>query len=241
MLGWLKNAINAAVRLVVRVFATIWGVAVGLPDLVLGFLCWPEKKLRIQVFILSDQTGPVATEADLQAPIDYARNTFKQRFNVKLLPYGSQMVQIIKNPAPGAAMNPHAGFGALLDEYGEPGEFFAQHVAGWNGTPVSGTFPISVFVVADVGGDEYGGCSLGPLTDYVTIDTSAVKASGGEFGSPVTPAHISTLAHEVGHACNLPHWSWDQANLMYPHPDRGNDAHPLQKNLFRSSRHVLYW
>jgi hypothetical protein len=44
-----------------------------------------------------------------------------------------------------------------------------------------------VFAVHSIRG--FKGCSLGPLTEYVTVDRA----------SPVC------LAHEIGHARNLPH------------------------------------
>jgi hypothetical protein len=248
-MGWLKRAVKRAIkalaRVVVRLGYTLTGLALGVFDLFFGFLCWPKKKLRIQVFVLSDHSGPVVTDAELQPAIDYTRDTLKQRFNVELLPYGSRMVEIIKKPTPDAALNPRGGADALVDEMGgdgEAGEFFAQHLAGWNATPVSGTFPITVFVVADVQGD-HDGVSLGPLTDYVMVDPAAIKATGGIMGSPVDAANITTMAHEIGHACNLPHWYWSASNLMYPDSQNraGNEVIWFQRNLLRSSRHVLYW
>jgi hypothetical protein len=44
--------------------------------------------------------------------------------------------------------------------------------AGWNAAPVSGAFPITVFIVKSVSGKA--GCSLGPLTDQVTIEQAGV-------------------------------------------------------------------
>jgi hypothetical protein len=117
------------------------------------------------------------------------------------------------------------GAGALGEEFGEAGEFFAKHLAGWNAIPISLTFPVTVFVVRDVEGTK--GCSLGPLTDYVTLDTAGVKIA-------------STMAHEVGHACSLWH-SGSQSNLMFHDDNRGDGVKWFQKNLLRSSRHVTYW
>jgi hypothetical protein len=243
MFGWLINSIKGAIRLATRVVTTGWGLVLGAPDLVVGFLCVPKKYLRVQFFILSDGSGPVVTEAELQPAIDKTREILKQQINVELLPYGSQMVEIIRDPAPYAALNPRCGGGAVEDElWGEAGDFFAQHLAGWNAVPLSATFPITVFVVADVGG-EHDGCSLGPLTDYVTVDPAAITASGGVFGSPVYAPHLDTTAHEIGHACNLLFHVGSITNLMYGDGDerKGTELSWYQKNLFRSSRHVMYW
>jgi len=135
------------------------------------------------------------------------------------------MVEIITEPAPEAALSVECGGGALKNEFGEAREYFAKHLAGWNAVPVSLTFPITAFVVREIKGKI--GCSLGPLSDYVTLALGGVK-------------NTSTLAHEIGHACNLWH-SGDQSNLMWPDANRGDKVKWFQKNLLRSSRHVLYW
>jgi hypothetical protein len=219
------RAAKAVVRVVVRVVVAAVGLALGVVDLLLGFVAWPPKKLRLHIFILSDQTGPMVNPGDLTPAIDFARRVLKDRFNVKLRAYGETMVEVITEPAPAAALDVKCGAGALGEEFGEAGEFFAKHLAGWNAIPVSLTFPVTVIVVRDV--KDKQGCSLGPLADYVTIDPSGVKSA-------------STLAHEVAHACNLWH-SGSKSNLMWPDANRGDQVKWFQKNLLRSSRHVTYW
>jgi hypothetical protein len=254
-MGWLKRKLKAAVKFVkasvrisIRLVFTGWGLAVGVFDSFLGFLTWGEKKLRIQIFILTDQDGhPVVNEADLTPQIDFARKAFKDRLNVKLLPYAKDMVQTIEEPAPPAALNPRCGIiGGMTDDFGEAGDFFAHHLAGWNAAPVSGTFPVTVFIVAESGSD-LNGCSIGFLTDYVTVDREAVIPPTQPFGIEswdVDPIP-RTIAHEIGHACNLIWHAWDRSNLMYGlhggHQPDGDQLNWFQKNLFRSSRHVLYW
>ena len=181
MLGWLTNLVKGIVRLVVRAVTIGWGLVLGAPDLIVGFLCVPRKNLRVQFFILSDQSGPVVTAAELQPAIDKTREILKQQVNVKLLPYGSQMVEIIRDPAPSAALNPPGTWGGETggELWGEAGDFFAQHLAGWNAVSISATFPITVFVVADVGNGKGGYAPLGPLTDYVLIDPALIKRTGG--------------------------------------------------------------
>lgn len=213
------------VRVVVRVVTTIIGAVLGIFDLLLGFIAWPPKKLRLQIFILSDQSGPLVDPGDLKPAIDFAKKTLKDRFNVKLVSYGENMIQIIEEPAPRAALEVSCDSGALKEEFGEAGEYFANHLTGWNAIPISLTFPITAFVVRDVKGKI--GCSLGPLSDYITLDKEGAKSE-------------STLAHEIGHCCSLWH-SGSKSNLMWPDADRGNQVKWFQKNLLRSSRHVLYW
>ena len=56
----LKHFVKAIVRVVVRVVAAVFGLLVGIFDLLLGFLTWPPKKVRLQIFILSNQAGPLS-------------------------------------------------------------------------------------------------------------------------------------------------------------------------------------
>lgn len=218
---------KAVVRVIVRVVLTVVGAVLGIFDLLLGFIGWPPKKLRLHIFILSDSKGPLIDPAALTPAVDFARKTLKDRFNVKLRAYSENMIEIIKEAAPPAALSVGCGGDAFGEDFGEAGEFFAKHLAGWNAVPISLTFPITVFIVRDV--KDLGGCSLGPLTDYITVD---VGPSG--VGTP------SLMAHEIGHACNLWH-SGTRSNVMYKDDDRGDGVKGFQMNLFRSSRHVTYW
>ncbi len=80
--------------------------------------------------------------------------------------------------------------------------------------------PIAVFVVRDIAGK--GGCSLGPLSDYVTVD----RARG------------RLIAHELGHSCGLWH-AKEAGNLMLPAADSESMTRS-QQAIFRNSRHVTF-
>lgn len=221
---WQK--VKAVVRTVVRVVVEIVGRVLGIADLLLGFLAWPPKKLRLHIFILKDENGiPIVNPGDLTPAIDFAKKLLKDKFNVKLKPYGKTFVEILEADAPASALTVHCDFKAFKEEYGDAGEFFAKHLAGWNAIPVSLTFPITAFVVKDVVGKQ--GCSLGVLTDYLTMDPSGVK-------------NPSLMMHEIGHVCGLWH-SGTQSNIMFADSNRGDGVKGFQKNLLRSSRHVMYW
>ena len=95
-----------------------------------------------------------------------------------------------------------------------------------------------IFVVEDL--DGFGGCSIGWLSDYVTVKTRSLR----------------TAAHEIGHACNLlhpkqkkqdqdhdhdhSHPEEEPINLMDPKSPRFSKValRPWQIALLRSSRHV---
>lgn len=244
-MGWwskIKNAAKkvwqktkAVVRTISRVIVEFIGRVLGIFDFLLGFVAWPQKKIRLHVVVLSQnvaspiittkQLVPIIDPIDLNDSIEFAKQHLKERFNVKLVPYGKEFIQIDNEDAPDYALNVECGTGAVSDEYNDAGEFFAKRVAGWNVIPISLTFPITVFVVSDV--KDKQGCSLGPLTDYITIDSDGVNSQ-------------TTLMHEIGHSCGLWH-SKTQTNIMYSNSSRGDGAKWFQKNLLRSSRHVMYW
>lgn len=221
---WQK--VKAVVRSVVRIVAEAFGRIFGIFDLLLGFLTWPPKNLRVYIFILKDEQGrPIVSPTDLDPAIAFARKLLKDKFNVNLKAYSKTFVEVGDEPAPSYALEVGCGTDLFGQEYGDAGEYFAAHLAGWNAIPISLTFPITVFIVRDVQGKQ--GCSLGPLTDYIVADPNGVK-------------NPSLIMHEIGHSCGLWH-SGDQSNIMFAESTRGDGVKGFQKNLFRSSRHVLYW
>lgn len=222
----LWSAIKGVVRQVVRVVVEVVNrLTVGIFDQLFGFAGWPRKKLRLQVIILADASGPVVPTSDLQAPLDFITRVFDERFDVKVVPFGHTFVQAMKDPAPDGALDYECSGAAWYDEFGTVGDFFAKHLAGWNAIPVGVRFPVTVYVTRNVEGTQ--GCSLGPLTDYVVIDLEGVA----------TP---SLMAHEVLHACGIWH-SRTRTNFAYHPSDRGEGAKWFQKNMLRASRHVQFW
>lgn len=222
------RAVKAVVRIVVRVVITIVNaLTFGLYDFLLGFLAWPRKRLRMHVFIISTGGKPVASSAEVMTAVEAAKKIYKDRFNVEIIPYSeSSMVQVLTDPAPASVVDYKCGGAAFGSEFGEAGEFFAQHLAGWNAIPISLTFPVTVFVVHSITGGALG-CSVAVLGEYVVIDPRGLAD------------HVA-LAHETGHTCSLWH-SGDHTNLMYRQSPAGEGVKWFQKNLLRSSRHVQYW
>jgi hypothetical protein len=215
--------VKATVRAVVKIIIEI---IIRVINLVLAWLPI-QKKLRLHVFILRDENSiPIVTEGDLRIPIEYLRQTLEDKFRVKLLFYGKPEVQILPEPAPKKALEVACDSGAASNEWGAAGEYFADHLAGWNIIPINLGFPITVYVVRDIAGKI--GCSLGPLTDYVTVSKAGTHSD-------------STLAHEIGHCCSLLHRENDSSNLMYPNDGRKNGVTGWQKFVFRNSRHCTFW
>lgn len=231
-MGW-WSVVKGIVRTIVRVvIAVVINLTVGLLDLFFGFLNWPPKKMRLHVFVLSepnpggDDAGgpasiPVASAADVQLAIDRTIEIYKKRANVKVVPYSSTFIEYIAAPPPASVLDFDCSFSS---EYGEPGDYFANHLAGWNAIPISLTFPLTVFVVRSL---KPLGCSYATIGDYVVIATPGLQDP-------------TALAHEIGHCCNLWHVG-DRDNLMINGAPGGDELRWWQRNILRSCRHVLYW
>jgi hypothetical protein len=198
---------------------------VGIPELA-GSLAGSRrrKKLRVRVVILRDEAGKaVATADEVEPCLVEARRVLREQLAVDLLPAAEPLVRTLEAPAPAAALDSPCAEGSYRADFGEGGAFFRRHRER-GGVTGSGA-PITVFVVRDVLGKA--GCSLGPLVDHVTVDRSAFEER-----------RLRVLAHELGHACGLPH-SNAAENLMLSKA-LGDRLQPWQIAVFRSSRHVTY-
>lgn len=229
-------SIIARIPLLGRFIRELWGVITEFWWRWFGFLGtiadafgWEwNKRLRINVAILSNAKGPVATEADLTPFIDEARTIYAE-FHIKLI---VEDVRILEEPAPEYALKVGCDGGAVSDNYWLAGSWFETHAneysSGYQGGGrrlIGYGGPITVFVVEDVEGKA--GCSLGPLSEYVTIE--------GTVGTR-TP---KCLAHELGHACGYIGHAENSNNLMYSSCG-GTRLTKWQRMVIRSSRHVTY-
>ncbi len=221
------------------------------------------KKLRLRVIILRDEKGEAlllderqsdaqiaADQARLDAAIQHLRDVFGSQLNTSIVSAGGEMIRVLDFPAPSEALDVGCGGDALGESVSEAGRYFREKEASnWHGTIVGYGAPVTVFVVRDVEGKL--GCSLGPLTNYVTVDVE-----GFEYDDPSppviddvvvpTPKPPSTLAHEVGHACSLWHpLGWPESgrgNLMYPDVEgRGKILELHQRSVARASKHITFF
>jgi hypothetical protein len=208
-----------------NIFRETGNRVVGIPELAGSFAgSRRPKKLRIRVVILRDEQGrPVAKHEDVEPSFAEARRVLREMLAVELLPAAEPLVRTLEVPAPGGALDSPCAEGSYRADFGPGGEFFRRHRER-GGITGSGA-PITVFVVRDVLGKA--GCSLGPLVDHVTVDTSAL-----------TGRRLRVLAHELGHACGLPHSS--AARTSCCRKGIGDRLQPWQMAVFRSSRHVTY-
>ncbi|HEX7177781.1 MAG TPA: hypothetical protein VF240_21150 [Pyrinomonadaceae bacterium] len=208
----------------------------GLPDLagqVLGLA--PVKTLRLRVVILRDEQSRSLAEArEVMPSVEAARAIFERQARIKVSPARGSFIQTLDTAAPADALDVHCDFHAWKEGLREAGNFFETYLGQHAAVMLTGyAAPITVFIVRDVSGK--GGCSLGPLTDYVTVAICGLDSCGeDEEGRAVA----RLLAHEVGHACGLWHVR-DPSNLMHPRGP-GVKLRPWQRAILRNSRHVTY-
>lgn len=227
----------------------IWRI-IGLVDAI-GYLVGirPEKKLRLCVIILSDENGLVANESLVLEEINAAADIFREQANVRVIPctvVGStktpfhedetgddRFIHISKSTSNNDLLDVSCGVGAWGEDLWTIGSSLnmlmtrlcfcgnARRLLGYGS-------PITVFVVRSINAGDTTGCSLGPLTDYITA-----------VGTETTDK--TTIAHEAGHTCGLWHTE-TRTNLMFK--TDSNDRREMttfQEINFRNSRHVTYF
>ncbi len=207
-----------------------------LGDAVTGRTASPAT-LRVSCLILSDERGePLLTPDQLTPALERADAIWQAGAGIRIRHLSTR---VVGEPAPTAALDPRANKLLLLDEVIGRNEFYHR---GLRLNPDSGTAleavgrPITVIVVRDIAGNTTG-CSLGISADWVVVQASL-------FRSAATAQYDETvLAHELGHALNLPHHPATD-NLMYfssspPDHLRGTALNAVQRAVVNANRHVI--
>lgn len=240
----------------------VWALA-SIPDLI-GTLVgvMPEKKLRLMVLIQNDERGNplIIDRTVLYRAIQFAINTYREQVNVRVIPvqafhYASPFAEEQVANDDYIATETQINTPDLIDvccDACEAGENLIDRgsqfnlklsvVAFWGGARRLTGYgaPIVAFAVRSYK-DGKTGCSLGPLTDFVTVkfQDSDQDTPAAQLSSDKSLGAITDLAHEVSHCCSLPHKT-DGDNMMNPSPNRSGRMTVWQKMLVRSSRHVTY-
>jgi hypothetical protein len=194
----------------------------GLPDAarVLAGAQRP-RALRVRPVVLRDEAGrPAVDPALLAGAVVLAARVLRSQAGVRVV---TSAPVLLDAAAPEQALRPGCGRTAAAEPFTAAGAFFRRHAA---------LGAVTVFGVADVApGRGKAGCSLGPFARYVVVDGSGLSATDD--------ARALTVAHELGHACGLPHLGAGDS-LMRPGP-RGRRPRLArwQRALLRTSRHVM--
>jgi len=184
----------------------------------------PFKQLRVRVVVLRDEQGqPLCVLDEITKSWEEAQRIFSQQAHVRLIA-ARPLSLIVPEPSPTAALNVHCDDGAWQEDLDLAGDYFRRNCAQtrsgkWTGYGA----PVTVFIVRDI--SNKGGCSLGPLSNYVTLEAGMLNR-----------ARHRLLAHEVAHACGLWH-SANKENLMFP-KGPGDILTRWQTIVLRNSRHV---
>ncbi len=268
------KGVRGIVRGVSEVFSAVsWFIhrLIGIPELIASLAgIRITKKLRLKVVILPDASGsPLATTAAVEEVVDEAKRVFyRNRMKVRIIPPVDEetIVSHFAGSVPDYVRRPQCGPPGWAERYKGKGRWYARHSA-----PYSGRGTATVFVVDDVheGPEDKNGCFLG-LVDYGYIDSGALRppamptpvpvpvvtATGSGAGASAvsvltaavkafTPGVKMTLAHELGHACDLLHRTKGgktPGNLMRPGKDeRTHHLTDWQIAWVRSSHRVRYF
>jgi hypothetical protein len=228
--------LGGIIRTVLGWLTEIFWRIVGLFDF-LGSLIGlrPRKKMYFGVIIPVIDGVPIAFEADMQGQVDAVIEVFDRTCNIDARFTGFCRTDL---SPPGGRIVVGCDAGGFFQDWWLNGSWFElvgrtckfesnwRRLVGYGGELLG-------FVVHNVtpdgGGSNTIGCSFAATHDYVVVE-----------GPPNNDRF--TLAHEIGHACLLPHHGGDPANLMSPIVTTA--AFPtlttLQISTVRWSRHVTY-
>jgi hypothetical protein len=207
---------------------------VGLPELV-GSLVGlrPRKRLRLRLVILRGSGGaPLVEEHEVQRAIQAAKTTLVAEANVVVEPPVGEddIVEVYADQNPTYVLRPECNWNGFKHNFTEVGRWFRA-----TSKPHTDRGGVVVFVAEDV--RSKSGCFMG-LVNFGYVDPAAFRIAGS--GSPTDGPPPLTLAHELGHGCDLMHRR-DPANLMAPSGKaRTGRLSRWQRAVLRSSRHVRY-
>ncbi|MET3806121.1 hypothetical protein ABIB25_003130 [Nakamurella sp. UYEF19] len=193
--------------------------------------------LRVQVLILRDESGTPLCSADAVRPsLENAGRILQQHAGLRVRVVGVRTVSEIPPPE---ALDPRANRGLMIDDMLGHTAFYRRHLGAEVNDGVDPGLvaaPITVVVVRNIAGNTTG-CSLGISADWVITQSTLYDAANPHSYDE------TVLAHELGHALNLPHHS-DHANLMFPVSSppqnvRGMALTRWQRAVLQTNRHVV--
>jgi hypothetical protein len=221
--------IGGIIRTVLNWLTEIVWRLVGILDFVASLAgIRPRKKMYFGIIIPVIDGTPLATEAALQPQVDAVIEIYDRTCNIDARFTGFCQTRV---SPPGGSISVQCGAGGFFADWWVDGSWFelvqslCKFESGWRRIIGYGAELIGI-VVNDIQPPSTIGCSMAGTHNYVTIEPRVARA---------------TLAHELGHACLLPH-DESAGNLM--NASVVGVAFPVLSNLqvaiVRGSRHVTY-
>ncbi len=208
----------------------IWRL-VGLIDFVASLVgIRLRKKMYFGVIVPSVGGTSIVTDADIQRQVDAAVSFYDQTCNINLIFTGICHTNI---SPPDGGLTVGCDASGFFNDWWLAGSYFEFAMATCkfedSFRQVIGLgAEIIVFIVQNVTPAGKNGCSFASTHDYVVITAK-----------PTDQAFVA--AHEMGHACWLPHVS-DPTNLMNPITPTANPTLTnVQIAVIRWSKHCVYF
>ncbi len=192
--------------------------------------------LRVQVLVLRDESGVPLCSADAVEPaLRTADSILRKHAGLRVRVVD---IRTIAEIPPRVALDPRANRGLMLDDVLGLTDFYRRNLPTDDPAVQPGLVgaPVTVIVVRNIDGHTTG-CSLGMSADWV-IAQAALFDPQNEYTYDET-----VLAHELGHAMNLPHHR-NRANLMFPESSppgkmRGTELTAWQRGVLQGNRHLV--
>jgi hypothetical protein len=189
-----------------------------------------RKKMYFGVIVPSIDGTPIVGDAEIMRQVDAAVDFYNTSCNINLIFTGICHTDI---QAPEAGLVVGCDAGGFFGDWLVGGSYFEFASATCKFTDsfrrvIGLGAEIIVFIVQDVTPTGTNGCSFASTHNYVVIEA---KRTDQAF----------VAAHEMGHACWLPHVS-DPTNLMNPSTPTANPILTnVQVSLVRWSKHCVYF
>lgn len=190
----------------------------------------PRKKMYFGVIVPSVDGKQIVPDSEIQRQVDAAVSFYDSSCNINLIFTGICKTGVTP-PREGLFLE--CGAGGFFNDWWLAGSYFEFATAQCKFTDsfrrvIGLGAEIVVFIVQDVTTANTNGCSFTSTHNYVVIEAK-----------PNDQAFVA--AHEMGHACMLPH-DGDRQNLMNPTtPSSDPVLSNLQISVVRWSKHCVYF
>ncbi|MDQ3582458.1 MAG: hypothetical protein M3495_13015 [Pseudomonadota bacterium] len=205
----------------------IWRL-VGIFDF-LGSLAGIRLRKKMYFGVIVPPIAPIASDADIQRQVDAVVDFYGRTCNINMIFTGICHTDI---SPPDGGLTVGCDEGGFFSDWWLTGSYFEFASATCKFTDsfrrvIGLGAEIIVFVVQNVTPANTNGCSFASTHNWVIIEAL-----------PTDQAFVA--AHEIGHACWLPH-DGDRANLMNPITPAANPTLTnVQIALVRWSKHCVY-